>query len=266
MEKTMEKTLVKYRTQNGIAIIELHNPPVNGYSFEMFKQMDEAIVKARFDKDVHVIILTGAGEKFFCAGADIEMLKGAEPNFKYNFCLHANETLLRLEHTPKLVIAAINGHCVGGGLEIAMAADIRIARVGCGKMGLPEVALGVLAGTGGTQRLGRILGKSKSIELMISGEIFDEQKALELGIINDVYAEDGFLDKVMDYAQQFCPPNKASMAVGHIKRSVQSGVELPLESGLALERELQQRLFTSGDAQEGIRSFLDKKAPQFKGR
>ena len=261
----MTKTLVNYSVQKNIAVIELFNPPVNGYSFDMFKQLDEAVIKARFDKDVHVIVLTGAGEKFFCAGADIEMLKGAEPNFKYNFCLHANETLLRLEHTPKLVIAALNGHCVGGGLEIAMAADIRIAKSKCGKLGLPEVALGVLAGTGGTQRLGRILGKSKAIELMISGDVFDEEIALEMGLINAIYPAENFMGQILDYAEKFCPPNKASMAVGHIKRSVQSGVDLPLESGLALERELQQRLFTSADAKEGIRSFLDKTPPQFSG-
>ena len=122
--------------------------------------------RARFDAGVHVIVITGAGEKFFCAGADIAMLDGADPYFKYNFCLHANETLLRLEHTPKLVIAAIDGHCVGGGLEIAMACDIRIARAGAGKSGLPEVKLGVLPGTGGTTRLVRCVGKSKAIELM----------------------------------------------------------------------------------------------------
>ncbi|NVK19485.1 MAG: enoyl-CoA hydratase/isomerase family protein [Methylocystaceae bacterium] len=261
----MKQTLVTYSTHKGVALIELNNPPVNGYSFDMFKQIDEAVIEARFDKDVHIIVIKGAGEKFFCAGADIEMLKGADPHFKYNFCLHANETLLRLEHTPKLVIAAINGHCVGGGLEIAMAADIRIAREGAGKMGLPEVALGVLAGTGGTQRLGRILGKSKAIELMISGEVFDEKTALELGIINAIYSHDTFMEDIMAYAEQFCPPNKPSMAVGHIKRSVQSGVELPLESGLALERELQQRLFTSNDAKEGISSFLEKKKPHFSG-
>jgi enoyl-CoA hydratase/carnithine racemase len=261
----MTPSLVTYSTQNGIALIELNNPPVNGYSYEMFKQLDAAVIDARFDKDVHVIVIKGSGEKFFCAGADIEMLKGADPHFKYNFCLHANETLLRLEHTPKLVIAAINGHCVGGGLEIAMAADIRIVRAGAVKMGLPEVALGVLAGTGGTQRLGRILGKSKAIELMISGDIFDEHKALELGIVNAIYDSETFMEDVMAYAEQFCPPNKAAMAVGHIKRSVQSGVDLPLESGLALERELQQRLFTSADAKEGISSFLAKKKPEFSG-
>src|SRR5271157_2424093 len=163
------KQLINYRTEAGVAVIELNDPPANTYSYEMNRQLDDAILAARMDNDVHVIVLTGAGEKFFCAGADIQMLTKVDPTFKYYFCLHANETRLRLENTPKLVIAALNGHCVGGGLEIAMAADLRIARKGTGKVGLPEVNLGVLPGTGGTQRLSRIVGKSKAIELMVTG-------------------------------------------------------------------------------------------------
>jgi len=135
--------------------------------------------------------------------------------------------LLRLEHTPKLVIAAINGHCVGGGLEIAMAADIRIARKDAGKIGLPEVNLGVLPGTGGTQRLSRLVGKSKAIELMVTGNTFSFEEAQELGIINDIYERDGFMENMMEYAKQFCRPNKAAKAVGRIKRAVQTGWRFP---------------------------------------
>ena len=142
------------------------------------------------------------------------MLASVDPTFKYYFCLHANETLLRLEHTPKLVIAALNGHCVGGGLEIAMAADIRIARQDAGKIGLPEVNLGVLPGTGGTQRLSRIVGKSKAIELMVTGNTFSFEEAKELGIVNDIYQRENFMENIMEYARQFCPPKQSGKGRG----------------------------------------------------
>src|SRR6202162_3469722 len=262
------KQLINYRAEGGVAVIELSDPPANTYTYEMNRQLDEAILKARMDNDVHVIVLTGAGDKFFSAGANIKMLASVDPTFKYYFCLHANETLLRLEHTPKLVIAALNGHTVGGGLEIAMAADLRIARQDAGKIGLPEVNLGVLPGTGGTQRLSRMVGKSKAIELMVTGNTFSFEEAHDLGLVNQVIeasAEDWW-EQVMDYARQFVPPNKASKAVGRIKRSVQSGWDLPLESALAVERELQQLLFQSEDAKEGIAANQEKRVPKFKGK
>lgn len=261
--------LVTYRVDQGVAILTLSDPPANTYTHEMMQTLDQRILAARMDEDVQVIVITGSGEKFFCAGANIQMLADVTPTFKYYFCLHANETLSRLEQTPKLVIAAINGHCVGGGLEVAMAADLRIARRGAGKMGLPEVSLGVLPGTGGTQRLVRIVGKSKAIELMASGELFDFERGQELGIINDVYdAENAttFLEKVLEYARQFTSPNRAAHAVGRIKRSVQTGAEIPFESALALERELQQQLFQSEDAKEGIDAYVSKRKPVFKGK
>src|SRR2546421_9258360 len=160
----LAKQLVNYRVDGGVAVLEMNDPPANTYTYEMNRQLDDAILKARMDTDVYVILLTGSGDKFFSAGANIKMLASVDPTFKYYFCLHANETLLRLEHTPKLVIAAINGHCVGGGLEIAMAADIRIAPAGASfKLGLPEVSLGVLPGTGGTQRLTQLVGKARAL-------------------------------------------------------------------------------------------------------
>ncbi|HEV8630494.1 MAG TPA: enoyl-CoA hydratase/isomerase family protein [Thermoanaerobaculia bacterium] len=260
------QTLVHYETREGVAYFTLDFPPANCYTHEMMRQLDEAILKARFDKDVHVIVLRGQGEKFFCAGADINMLKGADPVFKYYFCLHANETLNRLEQTPKLVIAALSGHTVGGGLEIAMAADVRLAKKGSGKVGLPEVTLGVLPGTGGTQRLSRIVGKSRSIELMVTGDLITYEQALEWGIVNRLVEGDDFFEQVHRYARSFCPPNRAAKAVGRIKRSVQSGWEVPFESGLAIERELQQQLFESGDAKEGLAAYVEKRKPEFSGR
>ena len=264
-----QQRLIDYSVDTGVALVTLNDPPANTYSYEMMQQLDARILEARMDESVQVIVIIGAGERFFCAGANIAMLSEVTPEFKYYFCLHANETLGRLEQTPKLVIAAINGHCVGGGLEVAMAADIRVARRGAGKMGLPEVSLGVLPGTGGTQRLARIIGKSKAIELMATGELFDFEKGESLGLVNRIVdAADAadFLKQVMDYAHQFTTPNKASRAVGGIKRAVQTGAEIPFESALALERELQQQLFQSADAKEGLDAYVNKRKAEFKGK
>jgi len=261
---------INVERRGAIAILTLNEPPANTYSYEMMRELDQAILQARMDPAVHVIVLTGAGEKFFCAGATISMLREATPDFKYYFCLHANETLNRLEQTPKLVIAALNGHTVGGGLEVAMAADLRIARAGVGKIGLPEVALGVLPGTGGTQRLARLLGKARAMELMISGRLMTMEEALPLGLVTEVWDEAklagrSFLDAVVEYATTFAPPNKASRAVGRIKRAVQSGAEAGFGEGLAIERELQQLLFESRDAKEGIAASVEKRKPTFSG-
>ena len=259
-------TLCKYRAEGGIAFLELSDPPANTYTYEMMRDIDEAILKARFDENVHVILIRGAGEKFFCAGANINMLKTVNPVFKYYFCLHANETLNRLEQTPKLVIAALNGHCVGGGLEIAMAADIRIAKRNAGKLGLPEVTLGVLPGTGGTQRMARLVGKARAIEMMATGSTFSFEDGLAMGLVNHVFEAEDFDAKVLEYAKQFLPPNKASKAVGRIKRSVQSGLEVPFSESLAIERELQQQLFTSEDAKEGLAAYVEKRPAKFTGK
>lgn len=262
----MANPLVKYEARDGVALLTLDDAPANTYTHEMMKELDEAVLKARFDAGVHVIVVTGAGDKFFCAGANIAMLQKVDPTFKYYFCLHANETLCRLEQTPKLVIAALNGHAVGGGLEVALAADIRIAKASGGKCGVPEVALGVLPGTGGTQRLVRLLGKSKAMKLMVMGETFSFEVAKEMGIVDEVFAADDFLGQVMAYARKFLPPGKASKAVGNIKRAVQSGAEMAFTDALALERELQQGLFVSEDAKEGIRAYNEKRPARFEGR
>ncbi len=261
-----QKELVHYRVENGVAVLDLDDPPANTYTYEMMRQLDDAILRARMDEDVHLVVLRGAGEKFFSAGASIPMLAKADPQFKYYFCLHANETLMRLEQTPKLVIAALNGHTVGGGLEIALACDIRIARKEAGKIGLPEVNLGVLPGTGGTQRLARTIGRARALELMATGRTFSFEEALEFGLIHYIYERDTFWDDVMAYAHQFCPPNKASRAVGRIKRAVVTGSELPFAEALGLERELQQLLFTSEDAKEGLSAYVGKRQAQFKGK
>src|SRR5258705_4975174 len=260
------KNLKKYRVKEGVPFFNPDDPPANTYTYDMMLQLDAAILKARMDESAHVIVIRGAGEKFFSAGASIPMLTKADPQFKYYFCLHANETLNRLEQTPKLVIGALNGHTVGGGLEIALACDIRIAKKEGGKIGLPEVNLGVLPGTGGTQRFARAIGRARALELMATGRTFSFEEALEMDLIHYIYEKETFWQDVMDYARQFCPPNKASRAVGRIKRSVVTGMEIPFAEALGLERELQQLLFTSEDAKEGLAAYVEKRAANFKGR
>lgn len=264
----MSTALVNYAVADGIATLELCNPKANAYSYEMNREIDEAVLRFRMDETAHAMVVTGAGDRFFCAGADIAMLQQATPAYKYYFCLHANETMSRFEQTPKLVIAALNGHTVGGGLEIAMACDLRIARKGAGKIGLPEVKLGVLPGTGGTQRLTRLVGKARAIEMMATGRLVEFEEALELGLVTGVVeadSRDEFVEAVREYTRQFIPPKAASRAVGFIKRAVQSGGEMSFADGLALERELQQQLFTGADAKEGLAANLERRDPIFGG-
>ncbi len=264
--EAMENRLVNYSAEEGVAVIELHDPPANTYTYEMMRDLDDAILEARLDEDVHVVVLRGAGDKFFCAGANIKMLLSSTPQFRYFFSLHGNEVLMRMENTAKLVIAAINGHAVGGGLEIALACDMRIAKRGPGMLGLPEINLGLLPGMGGTQRLPRLIGKARALELLATGKTISVDEAHQIGLVNHVFDEENFFDKVMEFARQFVAPAKASKAVGLIKRSVQTGFEIPQAEALALERELLQQLFQSEDAEEGLKAYAQKRQGQFKGR
>ena len=246
--------------------MEINSPPVNSYTHEMLRQLDDCIVQARFDETTHVIVLTGNGQKFFSAGADINMLAKQSLAYKYNFAVHGNEVLLRMERTPKLIIAAINGHAIGGGLEIAMAADIRIAKKDAGRVGLAEVNLGVMPGMGGTQRLPRLVGKGRGLELCATGKQIAYEEALEFGLIHYIYEKDNFMEQVFDYARQFVPPNKASFAVGKIKRAIQAGLDGSLAEGLSLEHEVLHQVFASEDGNEGVKAYLEKRTAKYQGK
>ena len=261
----MAEDLVRYNVQDGIAILEINNPPANTYNLDLLKQLDAAVLQARADDKVHAIMLRGAGEKFFSAGADIGFIAGASAELRYNFALFGHETLNRLEDTPKLVVAALNGHTVGGGLEIAMAADLRLAKRDGGRIGLAEVNLGVMPGMGGTQRLPRLVGRGRALELAMSGATFSFEEAQEMGLVNQIFERENFLEDGLAYVRQFIPPNKSSVAVACIKRAMKYGFEAPLGEGLAFEREMLAQVFASQDAAEGMQAYLQKRVAQFKG-
>jgi enoyl-CoA hydratase len=260
----MQGKYVTTRVDDHVGYIEIDKPKANTYDLDMMQGFDAALEEFRFNDDVRVIVLASRVPGFFSAGADIEMLKKSQPDFKAMFCLHCQETLDKFAKTPKVVIAAINGHCVGGGLEIALSTDIRMMARDSGKIGLPEVTLGVLPGTGGTQRLPRLIGTSRAIDMMITGKLLSPEEALAIGLVNYVYPKETFARDVQAYAAALA--HGPARAVSLIKRSVIEGIEMPLTAGLALERELQNRLFITEDAKEGLTAFVEKRKPTFKGR
>jgi enoyl-CoA hydratase len=260
----MQGKFIRTHVEDLVGTIEIAKPKANTYDLAMMQELDTAIEEMRFDDNARVVLLTSGLPGFFSAGADIEMLKGSQPDFKAMFCLHCQETLNKFATTPKVVIAAINGHCVGGGLEIALACDLRLMAKDSGRIGLPEVTLGVLPGTGGTQRLPRLIGTSRALDMMITGQLLTPDEALAIGLVNHVYPKESFVQDVAAYAGALA--HGPSRAVSLIKRSVVEGIEEPLGAGLALERELQNRLFVTEDAKEGLAAFVEKRKPAFKGR
>jgi enoyl-CoA hydratase len=260
----MQGKFIRTRTDDHVGYIEIGKPKANTYDLEMMRELDAAIEEFRFDEQARVIVLASSLPGFFSAGADIEMLRSSTPDFKAMFCLHCQETLDKIAKTPKVVLAALNGHCVGGGLEIALSCDLRAMAKDSGKIGLPEVTLGVLPGTGGTQRLPRLIGTSRALDMMITGRLLSPDEALAIGLVNHVYPKETFAQDVQAYATALA--HGPSRAISLIKRSVIEGIEQPLTSGLALERELQNRLFVTEDAKEGLAAFVEKRKPAFKGK
>jgi enoyl-CoA hydratase len=256
---------VRLEVDGTIGYIKLHKPKLNLYDRQFIIELNDVIDRIRFDDAIKVVIMVSDLEKVFSAGADIHMLKASQPDFKSAFCLGAQETLAKIERTPKLFLAVLHGHTVGGGLEIALAADIRFAADSPAiQIGLPEVKLGVLPGTGGTQRLSRLVGKSRALDLMITGRLLNPGEALEYGIVNYVHPPDQLMARVREYAENVA--TSASRAIGLIKQAVVQGTEVHLDAGFFMERELQNRLFITQDAQEGLAAFIEKRPPEFKGR
>jgi enoyl-CoA hydratase/carnithine racemase len=250
--------------QGKVALIRLNRPPMNSYDRGFLDELNVAIDELRFDEELRSAVVLSDNPRVFCAGADIQMFQTATLAYKYAFVNHAHEVLNKLEHTPKVIVAAIAGHALGGGLEIALACDLRFAAEGDFRLGLPEVSLGLLPGSGGTQRLTRAIGKARALDLMVRGERITPREAFEIGLVNRLVPADQLVDQAIEYATRLA--EGPTFAIGNIKIAAGLGAEMPLEAGLALEREAVYRLFASEDAAEGLAAFGEKRQPAWKGR
>ncbi|TMD59716.1 MAG: enoyl-CoA hydratase/isomerase family protein [Chloroflexi bacterium] len=255
---------VSYSRQDAIGVITLDRPPANSYDKGFLDELSTAIDAARWDIEAKAILLRSASEKFFSAGADVAWFAKSDPEQQHLFVIHANEVMGKFERTPKVVVAAINGHCLGGGLEIALSCDFRVAADGQYRIGLPEVTLGLLPGTGGTQRLPRLIGKQKALDLMLRGTAIAPTQALELGIVDEVVPAADVQSKAMERAQAYA--TGPTLAIGRIKLATVLGYGMPFAGGLAYEHEAVARLFASEDAKEGFKSFAEKRKPEYRGR
>ena len=256
--------VVRLEKQDSVGHIVLDRPPANSYDAAFVEDLSRAIDEARADDSVKAIVVRSASEKFFSAGADVSFFAKSSPDEQMAFVARANGAMGMLEETPKVVIAAINGHCLGGGLEIALCCDFRIAAEGGYKIGLPEVTLGLLPGTGGTQRLPRLIGRQKALDLMLRGATLSPAEARDAGVVDEVVPAADLQARVAERARSYA--EGASFAMGQIKLAAVQGYGQPLADGLAIEREALGRIFKSEDAREGITAFTEKRKPAYKGR
>jgi enoyl-CoA hydratase/carnithine racemase len=255
---------VSFSADDGIGVITLDKPPANSYDLAFIEELRDAVREAAADDDVTVVVLRSASDRFFSAGADVKAFNENTVEANMEMIRASHETLSSIASIPKVFIAEINAHALGGGLEIALACDLRFAAEGDYRLGTPEVTLGVLPGNGGTQRLPRLIGWSRALELMVTGRTVTPAEALELGIVNAVYPADELREKTFEYAQALA--SGATKAIGNIKLAVHDGLAADLDAGLARERELVEELFSSEDGREGIAAFAEKRKPVFSGR
>ncbi len=250
---------VTFAADGRVGSITLDNPPANSYDIEFMRELAGAIGEAN-DSDVRVVVLRSASEKFFSAGADVKRFLANDVDANMDMIRLAHEALASIARSPKLFVAFIAGHALGGGLEMALACDLRYAAEGRYRLGTPEVTLGLLPGNGGTQRLPRLIGTGPALELLLTGRQLSPEEANQLGLVSALFAsEDEFRAHVDKLAAG--PP----LAIAEIKRAVYEGVQKPLDDGLELERELIEKLFRSQDANEGLTAFSEKRAPEFVG-
>jgi enoyl-CoA hydratase/carnithine racemase len=265
MTATAQSLVSVSRERDGVALIHLNRPPANSYNRDFLDDLNAAVDEVRWDGDLRgAVLVSDLAPRFFSAGADISNFKNSTQEQRVMTVLHAQEILLKFERTPKVFVAAINGHALGGGLEIALACDFRFAAEGEYRIGLPEVTLGLLPGNGGTQRLTRLVGRTRALDMMITNQQINAARALEIGLVERVFAADRLVEEAVDYVARLA--KGPTLAIGNIKIATRLGADLPLEGALALEREAVWRLFMSEDAAEGLSAFTEKRAPNWKGR
>jgi enoyl-CoA hydratase/carnithine racemase len=261
---TLARVVSVSRERDGVALIHLNRPPANSYDRAFLDDLNAAVDEVRWESDIRgAVVMSDLAPKFFSAGADITNFRTSTQQQRVMTVLHAHEILLKIEHTPKIFVAAISGHALGGGLEIALACDFRFAAEGEYRLGLPEVSLGLLPGNGGTQRLSRLIGRTRALDMMITNTQVGPRQALELGFVDRVVAADRLLEEAIDYVAKLA--RGPSLAIGNIKIATRIGADLPLDGALALEREAVWRLFMSEDAAEGLAAFGEKRQPHWKG-
>ena len=251
---------VSYSADGAVATITLDNPPANSYDIELMRELADAIAQADGDADVRVAVLRSASEKFFSAGADVKRFLANDADANVEMVHLAHEALASIARSGTLFVAWIAGHALGGGLEMALACDLRYAAEGSYRLGTPEITLGLLPGNGGTQRLPRLIGTGPALDLLLTGRQIGPEEAQRLGVVSGLFAsEDDFRAHVEKLAAG--PP----LAIANIKRAVYEGMSGSLDDGLALERELIEELFRSQDATEGLTAFSEKRRPTFVG-
>jgi enoyl-CoA hydratase/carnithine racemase len=252
---------VSYHAEEAVGLIGLDKPPANSYDKAFMEELADAIVAAADDETAKVVIVRSSSPKFFSAGADVKAFaqQGADESMEMIELAHRG--LGRIAAIPKVFIAQVQGHALGGGLEIALACDLRFGARGTYKLGTPEVTLGLLPGNGGTQRLPRLVGTSKALDLMVTGRRISPGAAHALGILDRLFPADRTEAMTLEYAHGLA--GGAVEAIGAIKLAVHDGIGMSLDDGLARERELIDGLFRSGDAREGLTAFVEKREPVF---
>jgi enoyl-CoA hydratase len=252
---------VHVQIDDGVAILTLDNPPLNVLSTEMGQKILEAVERIEQDDTVFAVIVTGAGERAFMAGADIkEFPKFIEDGNAEQMALAFDEVMNRLQRLPKPTVAALNGITLGGGCELSLACDFRIAEQQV-VIGLPEIKLGVFPGAGGTQRLARLIGPSRAKELIFSGDPIPAETALQIGLVNRVVPTRCALSAAREFVEKF--REKSRVAIARAKQAIDGGLDLPLEEGIRLEARLFGEAFGTEDAKEGITAFIEKRPPRF---